>query len=998
MRDASTGILRAVFLGGALVAAIWLVGSGTTAMAQEQQQQGQQAQAKPKDQEKPPTEQFKEEVVVTGTLIPRPTLEAMTPVATMDVEELTYQGTTRLEDLLSTLPQVFRAQNSTVSNGASGTATVDLRYLGSQRTLVLVDGRRLPAGDIFEIAPDLNFIPAALVKRVDVLTGGASSVYGADAVAGVVNFILDKDFVGMKAGLSGGGFQHENNNDFIQGIQAKRGFTSPTGRVWDGGQFDAYAAFGGKFGEDKGHATVYVDYRQTAALLKGSRDYTNCSVLGLSASGVACGGSSTSPTGRFFTDDGKSWTVDPTTGNTFAPWASKYLFNYAPYNYMQRPDTRYAAGGFVNYDWNEHFQGYADVMLMDDNTDAQIAPSGDFGNTLSVNCDNPMLSPDMYQKICVDNGYGPHDIAGVQVLRRNIEGGGRVDQLSHQSFRLSAGLKGDINKSWNYDVYGLHGETRRPESYHNDFNTNALQNALIVDGDPADPSTWQCRDAAARAAGCVPWNIFKKGGVTPQALAYLQLPLVSNGDVKTELVSGKLTGDLKDYGLAFPSAAEGISVALGAEYRKESLDFEPDLAFQLALGAGQGGPTLPVSGFYSVKEAFLETTIPIVQGAKGAQNLVLDLGYRYSDYNLSGSHPSWKVAGTWSPINDFKVRAGRNRAVRAPNAVELFSPQGLGLGGSVDPCAGIVANGETPTFNQTQCARMGVPANIWGTIAPSAAQQYNTLGGGNPLLNPETADTTTYGVVITPAGFSGFTAALDYYKIKIDGRIGSLGADDILKQCGETGAPSLCNLIHRDQFYSLWRTPNGYTTTTNQNIGALGSEGVDASLSYILPAGNSFFNFNLIGTYLLKADINTGLFSYDCVGFFGNQCGNPTPTWRHLARISWETGDAVISLGWRMVGSVKVDASSDNPALSDPGSIPAYIATGGLKYPAYNYIDLAASYKVLPGVQVTLGVNNIADKEPPLGVGFSPNDYGTGFYGTYDPYGRYIHSSIQFSF
>ena len=940
---------------------------------------------------------YKEEVTVTGSLIPRPTLEAMSPVTTMDVEQLTYQGNTRLEDLLMNLPQVFSAQNASVSNGASGTATVNLRNLGDVRTLVLIDGKRMPAGDRYALSPDLNFIPSALVKRVDLLTGGASSVYGADAVAGVVNFVLDTDFEGIRAGISGGGFQHNNDNKEMQGIQATRGYTFPSGQAWDGGQFDAYVAMGGKFADGKGHASLYLDYRRSAALRKDRRDYTNCSVLGLGDTGPACGGSSTSPTGRFFTDDGGDYTVDPATGNTFTDWAGGYAFNYATYNYMQRPDQRYAAGGFLNYKWNEHVEGYGSVMLMDDQTDAQIAPSGDFGNTLTINCDNPMLSADQYQKICVNAGYGPHDTAGLQIYRRNVEGGGRMDKLSHQSFRLVGGVKGELAKGWNYDVYGLDAVTRVPETYLNDFNILNIQDALTVDGNPNDPSTWHCRSGNV---GCVPWNIFRTGGVTQAALNYLMLPLVSTTDLKTQVVSGKLTADLKEYGIAFPSAAEGIQLALGTEYRRETLDYQTDLAYQQGWGAGQGATQLPVNGFYSVKEAFLEGVIPIVQGARGAQNLTLNLGYRYSDYNVNGSHPSWKAEGAWSPDNSFKFRVGVNRATRAPNVVELFQSRSLALGGSTDPCSGA-----TPQFTAAQCANLGVSAAQYGNIQPNSASQYNTFTGGNPNLVPEVADTKTLGVVVTPSGLPGFTAALDYYDIKLDDAIGALGADDILKQCGLTGNPVLCGLVHRDQFGSLWRTPTGYTEATNANIGKRHTEGVDANLSYTLPAGDSIFTFNLIGSYLMKSQINTGLYEYDCVGWYGNICNDPysdhismQPKWRHLFRATWETGSASYSLGWRMIGEMTAEEASSQAALANPAVLDQLKLNHAYHYPAYHYIDLAVSYKLKNHVQFTFGVNNIADKEPPLGANSSANDYGPGFYNTYDAYGRFIHSSIQFSF
>ncbi|OYW04343.1 MAG: hypothetical protein B7X11_03045, partial [Acidobacteria bacterium 37-65-4] len=505
----------------------------------------------------------------------------------------------------------------------------------------------------------------------------------------------------------------------------------------------------------------------------------------------------------------------------------------------------------------------------------------DFFNTSYINCDNPMLSADQFQKICTNAGYGPNDMAGVYIGRRNVEGGPRDSRMTHTDFRLVAGLKGEINSAWKYDFYGLDAEVKSPQEYANDLNWPRIQDAPIVDGNPNDPSTWHCRSGKA---ACVPWNIFKKGGVTQTALNYLMLSEVLNSGTKTQLVHGEVNADLKGYGLVIPSAVEGIQFALGAEYRKEFLFVHPDYPFQEALGAGSGGPTVPVDGSYSVKEGFTELRVPLVQGVAGAKNLVLDLGYRYSDYNINGGYSTYKAEAEWSPTSDFKLRGGYNRATRAPNVQELFTPQGLGLGGSTDPCSTA-----TPTFSQQQCAYTGVTAAQYGTILPNPAQQYNTLSGGNPNLKPEVADTNTLGLVLTPQGIPGFTASFDYYDIKLKSTIGSLGADDILKQCATTGNPALCNLIHRDAKGTLWLTPQAYTITTNQNIGQLHTQGVDVTLNYSLPVGQSLLGFNLIGTYMNKQEINTGLYSYDCIGYFGNQCGVPNPKWRHLARFSWET-------------------------------------------------------------------------------------------------------------
>jgi iron complex outermembrane receptor protein len=937
-----------------------------------------------------------EKVTVTGSLIPRPTLEEMAPVTTVDPEQLTYRGLTRLEALLQTLPQVFAAQNSTVSNGASGTATVDLRYLGSVRTLVLIDGKRQVPGDTYEIAPDLNFIPQFMIKRVDILTGGASSVYGADAVSGVVNFVLNRDFNGLIGGITFGGFQHDNNNSVAARINTERGYTYPTGQAWDGGALDVNVGLGGSFAEGKGHASGYLEYRTTSAVKKDRRDYTNCSVDTLGATGPQCGGSPATPDGWFlvfnpdYSELTGSYTLDTSgPGNTFRVREDTDTWNFAPYNYMQRPDQRWLGGGFVDYEWNRHFHAYVDVMLMDDVTDAQIAPSADFGGTALLNCDNPMLSADEYQKICVDSGYGPHDMANVTILKRNVEGGPRYDHLSHTAYRMVGGLKGDISNAWSYDVWGLQAETRIPEQYVNELNNASMQDALIVDGDPNDPATWHCRSGNA---GCVPWDIFKVGGVTQAAVKYISLPLMSIGETRTQMVNGELHGDLKDAGIALPSASEGVQVAVGVDYRKEYLSWQPDAAYQAGIGAGGAIAQLPVSGYYSVKELYLEGLFPLVQGAKGARNLSLDLAYRWSDYNVNGQWPSYKAEAMWAPSSNLMLRAGYARANRAPNVVELYTPEAWYSAGTGDPC-----EGAEPVYTREQCARTGVTEAQYGHILANPVAGYNGIYGGNPNLTPETADTVTYGVVVTPAG-SSFTAALDYFDIKIKNTIGVLWIEDILNSCATTGNPVLCRLIHRDRAGTLWLYPDGYVLTTNQNLGKLRSEGIDVNLTYGIVAGSSFFNFKVIGTYLLSESIDFVTYAFDCVQYYGNQCWLPTPNWRHLFTASWETGPAVLSFAWRMVGGVWNDDVSPNPALGDPSNIETLKLNDAYYIPVQNYYDLAFAYKLKAGVTFMLGVNNILDTEPPLGAGSWSNDLGPGMYGTYDPYGRYLFSTVQFTF
>lgn len=976
-----------------------LVGASQQVAAQEQATQEQEEEQAKQSEEEEGLVRRAEEVTVTGSLIPRKDLEALSPVMVLDAEEITYQGTPRIEDLITALPQAFNAQNSTIANGATGTATVALRHLGAVRTLVLINGRRMPAGDALSqtlgAGADLNFIPAALVKRVDVLTGGASSVYGADAVAGVVNFVLDTDFEGIKGGIRFSGFQHNNNNSVAQEINAARGFDVPSGSIFDGESFAANLAVGGKFGEGKGHASAYVDFRNIPAITKSERDYFNCSV-NRGSSGPTCGGSSTTPQGRFisFTPDfgaNGDFVLDLSTGNTFKPREGE-VFNFGPFNHIQRPDKRYTGGGFVQYTVNPHFEAYAEVMFMDDNTDAQIAPTGNFGRTTTINCDNPMLSAQQRDLICTQAGFGPTDFANVTMLRRNIEGGARTALLRHIDWRLLAGGRGNFNDNWSYDVYGLHAQVSSPQGYINDLHEDRIGDALDVIGDPNDPSTWQCRSGNP---GCVPWNVFQTGGVTQAAIDYMSVNAVLDSGTDTQMVSATFTGDLESYGLAFPSASEGIQIAVGAQYRNEHLFVNPDEVFELGLRAGSGGETVPVDGSFNVKELFVEALIPVVQDTPGAQDLSLELGYRYSDYSLAGGNSSYKAQMAWAPTKSLKLRTGFNRAVRAPNVRELFRPQGFGLGGDEDICANDPATG-VPTASLEQCQRTGMSAAQYGTVLANPAQQYNTLSGGNPDLDVESADTLTVGIVWTPQAIAGLTATIDYYDIKVEDTIGFLDADDIIQTCANTGDPLLCDLIHRDRAGTLWLTEEAFTETTNQNIGELRGRGVDLNVAYPLNLGGSgFINFAFIGTYLLENNFKNPLTEFDCAGFYGAQCGQPDAKWRHRARATWNTNfNTKISLGWRRIGSTQVDDASPDPDLGSPGLVESWEINGAAVLKTYNYLDLAATYSFRDGVRLMFGVNNVLDEDPPL----SPSLSSTGWTGTYDPLGRSVYTSLQFEF
>ena len=745
-----------------------------------------------------------EQIVVTGSRISMPNMEAISPVTAISSEEIKATGQTRVEDILNQLPQVFAEQGSSISNGSDGTATVNLRNLGSQRTLVLVNGRRMPPGDpTGGSAADLNQIPGALIERVEVLTGGASSVYGADAVAGVVNFIMQRDFEGFRLDLNGSTNWHSNENDEARRIIGGTSFPKAPGEVTEGDAFDVTALLGGNFADGKGNATAYLGYRTIDAVLQSQYDVSACTFRSKNKTpkftGVytgngerfSCGGSYTGYPGYFEwagTPPALGYTIG--AGDVLRPFDPETdLYNFGPTNYFQRPDERYTAGVFAHYEFSDKADVYTEFQYMKDRSVAQIAPSGIFFDpTITVRCDNPMLSDSMVSTWCDDYDLAGEDEFQLYIGRRNVEGGGRANDITHTSYRAVLGVKGAINAAWDYDAYALQAETSLDDKYLNDFFKDRVQQAIDV---VETEDGIECRDTSN---GCQPWNIFSLGAVDPGALAFLQVPALSSGNSTTRVVNANFTGDLGEYGLTLPTAKDGIAVNVGGEWRDESTAYLPDYIYQTGGLTGQGAPTRPVSGSFSVKELFFEGRIPIAQDMAFAKTLSAEVGYRYSDYNLGFDTDSYKFGLEWAPVDDIRLRGGFNRAVRAPNIGELFGPVFVGLDGTTDPCAsksGTLPSANNPLATEANCARTGVLPGQYGNIVSNAAAQYNGQRGGNPNLDPESADTVTFGIVFQPGFLDGLSVAVDYFNIRVEDVISRYGADYTINQCLATGdAPS----------------------------------------------------------------------------------------------------------------------------------------------------------------------------------------------------------------
>ncbi|WP_332639934.1 TonB-dependent receptor plug domain-containing protein [Brevundimonas sp.] len=967
------------------------------------------APAMAQDSPEPQDETQLDEVVVTGSRIPQANLVTTSPVTQVTGQDIDVAGVTRVEDLISQLPQAFAAQNSTVSNGATGTATVSLRNLGSTRTLVLIDGRRMGYGSPADPSADLNQIPEQLVERIEVLTGGASAVYGSDAIAGVVNFIMKKDFEGLQIDAQYGFYQHNNDYDGVGNVRAEVArratgnpaqFALPDDNVSDGESRSLNISLGVSSPDGRGNVTAYAGYRNNNPISQANRDYSACSIGAPAAATpqtFACAGSGTSFPGMF--TDFSNFTYTIGAGRTFVPYDGNVnAYNFGPVNYYQRPDERYTMGAFGRYAVNDKAEVFAQLMFTDYSSIAQIAPSGNFFSTGDINCDSPLLSAQQAGLI----GCTPADIlAGARrdmyIGRRNVEGGGRQDSLNYESYRGVAGVRGEITPGWNYDVAAQFSRVRLSRVYLNDMSNTRLARALDVVDVGGVPT---CRSVVnGTDLNCVPYDIFTPGGVTPAALAYLQIPLVATGETTQQIVTAAITGDT---GWSVPTAARPVQVAFGAEYRRDYLGAVTDAAFASGDGAGQGGPTIGLNGDTDVAEVFGEIQIPLADDQPWAYSASIDAAYRRSEYESFGSD-TYKVGADYAPIEDIRFRASYSRAVRAPNVIELFAAQGFGLfDADADPC-GDVSGTSVQQATLAQCTATGVPAANYGTNAlNSPAGQYNMLGGGNPNLNPEESDTLTYGVVWTPSFLPRFNLSVDYFDIQVDGLVSSVGPLNTLDLCYRLNDAAACGRVNRNSNGQLW-VGTGFVEDLNINIGGLATAGFDINANYSVdledwgaPAYGSL-QLSFVATILDSLETDTGLGAsnsvYDCAGFFANQCGVPNPDYRHRARATWVTPwDLDLSATWRHFSEVEIAVLGVDGSLNNGGTrIDRY-------FDAENYLDLAATWQVMDTVTIRAGVNNVLDNDPQLSTSVGTTGNGNTYPQIYDAMGRYFFFGVTANF
>ena len=975
-----------------------------------------------------------EEVVVTGTRIVDPNVTSSSQITSVDGEELLVRGITRVEDYLNDLPQLSAGQSITNSNGASGTATANLRNLGCSRTLVLLNGRRMVSGTTGGgNCADLNTVPTLLLDKVEVLTGGASSIYGSDAVAGVVNFILDDEFVGMKTSFYTGLYQHKNDNSSLRDLVASYDYALAPKDVTTGETEKVSVAFGGEINGGKGNVVAYMEHTDTKPILQGEYDISACA-LRSGASG--CGGSGTIPPGRWadfgaynsmgFTrvdgvvdENGRTPRVDwKLLGDEFVPRAGQ-AYNYNPTNFFQRPDDRLNAGFFGKYEVSDKAEVYVDSQFMKSESNAQIAYSGTFGNIESIPCYNPLLSSQIYQTICGDYvgmsgdhapdfasgaealayisglqlGIGTADANGNTIIdfrapltsyKRNVEGNPRQSIFMYKSFTNTVGVRGDINDNWSYDVYYQTSVVNYSNEYRNDLsvtNINRAIDVISVNGVPTCVSVLNGTDSS-----CLPYNLFQGGTAGDGGIDgvrdggqdlqnYIANTTYIHGDGEQTTFTAYVAGNLN---LEVPGAPGAVSMVAGFENRELSSDFRPDLPSRTGDRAGSGGATLPLGGEYDVEEMFVEFGIPITDAVS------MDAGFRSAEYSTGNDTTSYKVGAYWTLNDKVSLRASVQSAQRHANLAELYEGVGFGLVDlDYDPCGTDPDTGAPPTATQAQCALTGLSADNYGSDLKSPADQYNILSGGNVNVKPEESESFTIGAVLTPV--DGLTLTLDYFDITVEDGIGTVSAKTALDKCIETGAAAFCNLINRrPDDGSLWRT-GGYISTQTTNISEESITGIDIIFDYEMDTNFGPMVFTGVSTLLDSASLIEipGESSIECAGNWGGSCGkNPLPEFSGAYTVGLETQyDTDVIVGIRYLGE-----TTDLNANS-------------MDFDSFTYVDATAIYSVNDNMSVTFGVNNLFDKEPGYtsDAGTAPGN-GNTFPGYFDAFGRYIHISIDYSY
>lgn len=930
-------------------------------------------------------------ILVTGSRIARRNVDSAAPVAVIGSEEFELSGTVNVENVVNSLPQVVPGFTAASNNPGTGAATLNLRGLGSARTLVLVNGRRWMFYDTNQLV-DLNTIPSFLLDSVDVVTGGASAVYGSDALAGVVNFRL-----GHVDGVELGG----------QYSITERG---------DGQRYEIHGAIGSEFADGRGSATVFGEYYNREAVFQGDRGFSSFALGGETPGNGSAPlqqfGSSTMPAARFNAPRFVDLSADPDapgdanennrcdTGENCALLGQGLViddaifdvgsggararagdtYNYAPVNYLQIPQERYLIGGYADYELFEGMTAYTEVAFVNNRVAQELAATpvtGTFNVDLATV--QPFVSAAVFQELQTLDaretaandarlaaglsaipGAAP-GVVSTSFQRRILETGQRNTLDERNAFRVLAGVRGDITDYMQYDAYYTYNRTRNGNIQRGNISRSAFQAGLDGTGTAINP--------------------FDVGGLTPAMLDAISIT-AQNTDISTlEVASAAISGTFADFAIG---NAAPVGFALGGEYRRVASQFIPDTALSSGdvIGFNAGDPT---EGSYNVKEVFGELNVPIIETDSGLMLNVNGAG-RYSDYSLEavGGVFTYAAGVEFAPFDGLKLRGQYQHAVRAPNVAELFQGTAIGFPGATDPCSRDEAS--DPGALRDLCLANGVPAGSLGSATIQQNPQIPALFGGNPNLQEETSDSYTFGVVIQPAAVPGLTVTADYFNIVVEDAITTISLQQSFDLCFDQVQDQNDPIC--DPFFAFGPIRNSQGVIEvdappvlgGQNISNFEVTGIDLQVNYnidlgfsVLGNGASDLNLNFLGTWTEEnsflATPDSDLL--DCAGRFGASCGQPTPSFKWTARATYVDGPLTFSTRWRHLSAVNDD--DDDVDFSE--------FNGVERIPAYDLIDLTLSYNWNESLTLTAGVNNLFDTLPQTptfdGVEVSSRNNGT---------------------
>ncbi len=910
-------------------------------------------------------EELIEEIVVTGSRIPRRDFEMSTPLATIGSDDLASSGQATLEETLNQMPQVMprpgRASNYTDDRAGIGGAEIDLRGLGSGRTLVLLNGRRVAPSGLGN-SVDLNKIPQSLIERVEIITGGASAVYGSDAIAGAVNFITKQNFSGI-------------------GVQTS---FSSTERG-DAESFDANLVYGHNFANGRGNITLYGNFFERQPLLASEREHTRVwyvddwfeGELRQALSEASGAGLVTFPPADLG-DGPVQVTFDP-DGSPREFIKSQDGYNFAEVAYLQVPLTRYSVGTMGHFDLNGRFETYFEAGFSRSEPEENGAPTPAF-LFAAVNFDNPTLSPEAQQLFedfyACPPFYGlPPNFSCVAISRRLVEMEQRYWSNESDFTRLVAGLRGDIGDNWRIDGWLSYTELSSVDFLRNDASESRVLQGLLV-----DPTTGQCYDPSN---GCVPLNLFGEGNLSAEGVDFIRFPDYENITERTQKeASVYATGSPLD------TWAGPLDTAVGVSWRSDEIFFAADdLLFSGdALGFHSEAS---VSGTEEVFEVYGEAVIPLASGSAVADYLGLELGARYSDYKIAGGTWTYKAGGIWQPGDRLRLRAMYQRSVRAPNAAEMFEVQREVDSVFVrdswdDPCS--ASNDPVGSGIAEKCMLQGLPADQVGIFEATPYYPATELVGGNPDLEPEVGKTWTFGAVLTPDRLPNWVFSIDYYELDVTAAIEDV---DILRVCFDPANTSniFCDNFRRDATGNVVEVIN----LTN-NAGHAEAAGVDTQIQY---AGD-MLSANIYWTHALSAELQgLGTESWECAGYYGWPCGYFDGAYardRVTTRLGYTAQPYEIHLTWRWIGGSKAAGIRYAAEAGFPGEPLLAIPSISDEH----YIDVGAYRRLGDILAVRGGITNLLDNKPPQMADYV-TPYGTDP-GLYDVFGRSYYLTLAAEF